>query len=660
MTLAKSWRQGGSTPGALVDSNRLGPRSLAARKRRPAALAPARGWVDLRRMGETRVDRAGAAREPLSVAVARRLIGVCALLFAVWTVMAQVALKTGLSFRTLADSYSVFLVGALTVSLVLRWRGHLRLAAGPWRADASVTLSVLALALAGGLLSLTAIRPDLDDVGYISRSVFFLEHLDHPLDLVYHDLALLDFSLEYPLRLSYTVEHFWGYIAHLVGAPYLTVYHQVVPFVGGFLLPLAWFLAVHAFSRRPGPALVGAAAIVAYLCIDGSTHRTFGNVAFVRIWQGKILLMSVFVPIFIERTLAWFERPSRASWLSLFILGVGASGLTGTSLFFVPVLAVLLGVGQLAAGGLGRRSLALQCGYFSSLAYLVGLAGYLWLSAARSDYDYIGFEIFPSTFSGQVELLFGAGISFTLCIVAIATVAALLRTQGRQRRFLAGWIVAALVLVMNPLVMPYVCLLATYNAYWRLFFTFPFPLVIGVACASAVRVNVGRSLPIAGALLLGALVFNLLAPGIATFGDDVRFGLGQDKVDSELGAEVREIVAASVPGPMIAPNRHSGLIPLYTSALPQMCVRSWLLKHFAGLAGRSGIAKSRMRAVKYVAGKKSKGFDDLRRLMSEGLNNVVIDPKLDDDTVLLDALKHTGFVLTTRGENYRLYTREAR
>ena len=124
------------------------------------------------------------------------------------------------------------LAGALIAAVYLTRRGALQLDARPWKQDAPVSLFLLGLALAGGLLSLLAMRPDQDDVGYSSRTVYFLEHPERALDLSYHDLGLLDLVLEYPLKLAYSIEHLWGYCAYATDQSYLTVYHQWVPFLG--------------------------------------------------------------------------------------------------------------------------------------------------------------------------------------------------------------------------------------------------------------------------------------------------------------------------------------------------------------------------------------------------------------------------------------------
>jgi hypothetical protein len=367
------------------------------------------------------------------------------------------------------------------------------------------------------------------------------------------------------------------------------------------------------------------------------------------------------VPHFAERSLHFLRQPRARGWASLFVLGIVASGLTGTSLVFVPFLALFLGLAQLAAAGPSRRELAGVCAYGASLAYLVGLAFYMWLRTSRSDYDHIGYEMFPSTFVGQFQMVFGEGFSVTFAVLAVATAAALVLTSGFERRFLVGWSVAALALALNPWSMPLASGLTTYNAYWRLFFLFPFPLVLGLACAAALTrfsPGSGSARPITAALglIVAAGLLNLALPTGTTFGE-IDFALGANKIDPDEERAVLEIIESSVPGGMIAPRQYSALIPMYTSELPQVCVRRWSLLHFAYMNDRADLAESRLRAWRYLSGIRVNGFQDLRALLTRDLPNVVLDAKASADPRLEKALQRNGYQRARSTSTYHLYTR---
>ena len=119
-------------------------------------------------------------REPFSVAAARRLFAA-----------APCCSRSGPCWPRYDVARILFLAREhvlgvprgrpMIAAVYLTRRGALQLDARPWKQDAPVSLFLLGLALAGGLLSLLAMRPDQDDVGYSSRTVYFLETPEHAL-----------------------------------------------------------------------------------------------------------------------------------------------------------------------------------------------------------------------------------------------------------------------------------------------------------------------------------------------------------------------------------------------------------------------------------------------------------------------------------------------
>jgi hypothetical protein len=77
------------------------------------------------------------------------------------------------------------------------------------------------------------------------------------------------------------------------------------------------------------------------LLFDGSvSYATPGNLFLTRLWQGKIVLLCVVVPVLLVYSLRYVERPTRARLLPLALGSIAAVGLTTTGIFLVPVLAV--------------------------------------------------------------------------------------------------------------------------------------------------------------------------------------------------------------------------------------------------------------------------------------------------------------------------------
>ncbi|MDJ0790081.1 MAG: DUF6077 domain-containing protein [Myxococcota bacterium] len=596
-----------------------------------------------------------------------RLVVSLLALFAIWTVAAQFALLAHWSFHQLV------LVGGSGVALALLgaggWIGRGALtgrraasSAPRTRSGGSPGARVGLLLLCGGcgLVSLLVSRPDLDDVGYVSRAVYFLEHPHVPLDLAYHDHGLIDFPAEYPLMLAYSLELLWAAISYLTQIPFITLYHSVGSALGGALIPAATYMAVSRFVARPHHALLGCAAVVAYLCLDGSTHRTFGNFAFVRIWQGKVMLMAVALPVFTALSVDWLRRPSWLGWLKVSTVGIAASGLSGSAFFLLPTLSLWLAAGHLLERGWSREASGRVIAYGSSLVYLVAIALVVWSSTSRSEFEYLGFSIFPETFLGQAALVLGGAPPVTGIVMAFAAGCLFLLPTG-DRRFLGGWILAAVVLALNPLAMSLLVeTLTTTNAYWRLFYTLPFPLLVGVGAGSlAARAEMSefRSLCASAAALLLAAGLQFAAATKTPLAGE-RFALGP-KLAPMLRLEVEAIVERARPGPMLAPTAVSSVLPILTSAHPQVVVRGYFIRHFAAEAGLPEVAESRIRAVMAVTTAKTTNLADVEVLLEQGLENVVCTTRATKNEELRERLKEAGMLPALRTPRYVLFIRSA-
>jgi hypothetical protein len=166
-----------------------------------------------------------------------------------------------------------------------------------------------------------------------------------------------------------------GALAHLLGLPAGSVVYLVIPPLASALSVLALWRLLRAW-RVP---LVGLAmtAAVAFLLFDGtSSYGTPGNLWVTRLWQGKVILVCVVVPVLLVWALQYVERPSRAGALRLFVGGVAAVGCSTTGIFLAPVVALaamaplvrraprraLLGFVALSAYPLGSGAVTLAVG----------------------------------------------------------------------------------------------------------------------------------------------------------------------------------------------------------------------------------------------------------------------------------------------------------
>ncbi len=604
------------------------------------------------------------------------VIEACALVLtvpgALWNLTAQVALLAQVSFNVLTVMYSTVMAAVIAVVAGL-WVRHRRDIAFRIEGDNPPVTAVLAvLCLVCGVLALLAIRPDSDDTHYWGgRIVYFVENASVPLDLNYHDYAVLNFPVYYPVNFAHTIDLFPGYFARVLGCSVLDAGHFLLPFLGGAFIPLAYYLVLSRFRSNPLAVIVGVAAVVAWLCLDGGGHRSHGNFALTRIWQGKCFLISAIVPLFVAFSMDWFAKGSTYNWLKLFLLGVLAAGLSGTALFLVPVLSVLLAAGHLLAEGLSWKTLRSTFGYFVSLAYLAGTALYVRSTVDPAHMAYLGFTepgVPLRSIWAQYHMVFGSLLTYSSKAFWAAALAGILLLRGSHRRFLLGWILAAAFLVFNPLVLPPITEhLTTVTGYWRLFYILPFPLTVGIAfmeiAARKKGLAFGHSLAVVLLLFVAVLAANLAErwdltrTKVTVFGK-LSVGLGH-KIDPGVERDLREIMEAAIAGPMLSPVRYSSVISLYTNRFPQVVVRRYFLMHSCLANGQGELGRSRVRAWEYVSGDAAVGLDDLRKLLADHrLKNVVIDPHAKMLPQALESIRQHGFKLRKQTESFLLFVRE--
>ncbi|MFN8189834.1 MAG: DUF6077 domain-containing protein [Nocardioidaceae bacterium] len=185
-------------------------------------------------------------------------------------------------------------------------------------------------------MSVSIRRSNPDDLFYLNVSQWVATHGGFPTrDTLFSDLVYP--MANWPPTASY--DALVGAVAGLLHLPAATVAYEVV-------LPLATALSVLALWRllrtwrTPYVALALSAAVV-FLLLDGTvSYGTPGNLWLTRLWQGKVILLCVVVPTLLATAARYAARPSRRDLGWLLAGGAAAVGLTTTSLFVVPVIAV--------------------------------------------------------------------------------------------------------------------------------------------------------------------------------------------------------------------------------------------------------------------------------------------------------------------------------
>lgn len=474
--------------------------------------------------------------------MAAALIDLVVLAFAAWTLLCHGA---------------VFLGGGLTAVLwaaaLCAGAAALRLRRLPVEVSAAEprwdrALWALAVLCAGVVL--VSHRPDTDDALYLGIAAGVADFPGAPLlkaDTLYGIPGL-------PILLStyrfHSIEALYGAASYVLGLSVLAACHLVLAPLWGFLAPLAWARLFRVLS--PERWFWGVSATVGYLLLDGSAHGGWGNLAFVRIFQGKAVFLTVMAPLVTAYGLRFGQRPTLPHWLLLAASLVASAGLSSSGLWASLLLAAV----AVAATWRPDRD-GLRAAGGAAAAALYPLAVALVLRAGVKDGAMGALQLAP----GKVGVLLAWAFDYVAgpgphrwALAALALAAPVLAPAGLARRWalLTGGV---FLFLYNPLLGPWTALnLTSPSNFYRVFWLLPLPAFAGLAAlAAADPVGERWRRGLGTALLLAALVPSKWALSQA---NGVRLGWPGFKMPVEFSF-VQEVNAALPRGRVLGPTEVS-------------------------------------------------------------------------------------------------------
>ncbi len=302
---------------------------------------------------------------------------------------------------------------------------------------ALATVGIWAVGLT--VMSTFTLRPNPDDLYYVNLSQWVAEHGTFPTrDTIFSDLAFP--MSNWPPVASY--DPMVGAIAHVAGVAAGSIVYMVVTPIATLLAVLALWRLLRAWRVPNVPVALSAALI--FLLFDGtSAYAPPGNLFLTRLWQGKVILLCVLVPLLLVYALRYVDRPSRgrAGWL--FAGGVAAVGLSTTAMFLVPPIA--------AAGAaplLRRAPRRAALGFAAMAAYPLGTGVITKAMGGRTADDFGLRRLYrfdPAWFGHQIFL---TGL---VALVAVgAVLAGALLVPNRAARITTGLLAIVLGLTFIP------------------------------------------------------------------------------------------------------------------------------------------------------------------------------------------------------------------
>ena len=416
--------------------------------------------------------------------------------FGLWTVLCHLTVFTEGSLFDLMLSYG------LTGALLLYWKRlrrqplHTPGSSGPtaFRRQRVQEMVLWGLVMIAVGITLAANRPDPDDCRYINRAVTAAEDPDAPI-LQRDTMHLIAHASMKPSSKVISNEMLAAALSWGTHVPPIYIFHLLFPPVMAILMILAYGELFKILS--PTYWAYGVLGVMIFLIANGEVHRTYGNFSFVRLHQGKGVLVSVLVPLLIVYGLRFANRPSGRNWLLLGLTQITAVGMSSSALLIAPVVAVLsvfTGVSLLPQSP-GRKILLFVSGTCASW-YVIALGAYIQIPYMTRAYtqmvriksmpdvwttDLIQRinEHYQDMFTPQLEFVFGHS-HFTMICALILLTAWVLADTRIARRLCLVFPIALGILVINPFAMKFLVRYLTNDLYWRVFWMLPLPVMAGI------------------------------------------------------------------------------------------------------------------------------------------------------------------------------------
>lgn len=333
-------------------------------------------------------------------------------------------------------------------------------------------LAVLIVALAAACVTMIASRPDADDAFYLSVPATLLRFPSQPILL--HDTIyrLANLPIQLPVYRVHSYEVLMGALARVTHTQPATMAYLCLPPVFAVLCVVAWTQLLRLLA--PGHAALVLAILFLCVLTLGETHHSYGNFAFVRLFQGKAILATLMVPCIVYLAIEYSHSGTVRSWIALFAAQIAAVGITSSALFVAPAAAGLALAGTWSPGVVATRRMVL--GILAS-SYVFLAAGVL-ASITHGGEGLVA----PITMPLMLPWLDQNMGPWSMALLLVALLGCWSFAQGRaQANFLLASSLCFLVSVLNPYTYQFVASHFTgASTYWRLFWALPIPFMLAI------------------------------------------------------------------------------------------------------------------------------------------------------------------------------------
>ena len=367
-------------------------------------------------------------------------------------------------------------------------------------------LSVLAFVVAGILLTLFLHRPDADDELYLGMVFSLLANAHQPIqELPGYEPGFYAISAYEPFK---------AMVSYTTGLPLLKSYYLVAPTLTSALTVIVSYRLLR--ELVPEGWIVGMLFFFVVMLAWGDVHRTLANFGFVRMFQGKSVLVSAIVPaLFLYAFLLRDKAQARYHGFLVAATLLSGVGFSRGGLIIGPLVIAFLGLASINFRKFDQlpKKLLIVTGLLSAISIL--LAYHLgWTLMNPSHLVYTGRGSVAST--TNIEMIkFTMGDGFRAVFLLMCVGASFLFVKDKPlRNVYRNFLAIFFLLLLIPWTSNFFAKTMQEFLSWRWMWVTPVPVLASVSVGGAwasIR-QFSNSTSALGAFVVLAVGFMALSP----------------------------------------------------------------------------------------------------------------------------------------------------
>jgi hypothetical protein len=522
-------------------------------------------------------------------------------------------------------------------------------------------LSLFLLTILTIVITTIAVRPDADDAFYVG---IVTQGLDFPwlpilkFDPLFGVNELSKTEIYIPvMRIFHTYEPLAVTVSSIFNINHLTTYYIIFPAISCLVFISIFFCLYKEFLFSNFATILALFILILLLIFWGDAHRTFGNFSFVRFFQGKSILIHIFVPTMVGLLILYCYNQEPRYIILLFFVTIGSTGTSINALLITPITILLVFAGIITTTpdkiNYKKNTLVIM----GIIFYPLILASLIKINPNGELIKHFGPIDFLSQFQKTSKVL-GTTIGNnslnikSSIILSLFACSSFLLPPGIKTKMIGGTILVYILLLFFP-GHPLQLLLAKHasmNFVWRLIWAVPLPFFVASSLASLLSRSPNKHAIIFSLLVL--IIFTITGTSTLSKSNGTRIAFQNHKlnaIDYTDAVAINKLISPEKL--LLAPEKLSVALNCLRKSPPILLVRSMYSVRLPPLKKRDYL--SLLRATEHQVSS-DKAMDTIRKLNLYGVKTIILKRPQGIEKDFLKQLSKSDFQCTLKYRN--IYT----